>query len=220
MFSLPSVPTDNLYKFIFISSIVLFIYTSYSLQNLSIELSKEVVALDSTFITFQGNERLDSIKLNRTKEKIKEWATSLESIEKEQNILIKQKKSQTPQYKSVIAKYSILHKTLIAEQVIQDSLKDKSNQDEIKRLINRSKFKSRMRLYKQTLRDADLYKVISLILFFIGSVTWLIRVQIPQDKLIDLTIQLSEAQLRKALKDENTVQPNTNDTEQPDETTA
>ncbi len=169
MFSIPSLPTDNLYKLIFISSIVLYIYTDYRLQGLDVELSKDEVAMDSVKYTQTEINRVDSIKNIEMKKTLNQLDLELNLLEKEESNLSKQRKIATAQYKLLATKLAQQKEKRKTLYRTADSLIAKLNEDNLRALIYESKVRNRIAHYKQIINDSNLYKWLSAFLFTIGS---------------------------------------------------
>lgn len=59
--NLPSLPTDNLYKFIFISGVILFVYSMYSLMQIENKLRDSLI--ENTHNTFKLRFENDSLQI-------------------------------------------------------------------------------------------------------------------------------------------------------------
>jgi len=202
MFSLPNLPTDSLYKFVFISGIVLYIYSTYLLQNQNAELSRDQIEIDSVKWTQKEAIRIETLKSNRAKDNVNELVSEINKITKEV-ALIEQSKKNPKNPNEMLNDMLALKAKLLVVRAKNDSITTNINKLEVNAQIHSAKMNARLNKYEETLDDTRDYRTFAIVLFFAGLFSWFFRIQIPQDKLTKLSVSLAELQLRKEQRAEN-----------------
>ena len=197
MFNLPSLPTDNLYKFLFLAGLVLLIYSFYVQDVYTKDVVSAHNSADSLKATALERARADSVYINRKLKDMKESTSSLDDDIAELQDLLNTNKTGTVRFKQLFnnvkktqAELSVSRRTLDSlENMLGKSLVDTEN--EMTKHITK-------KVYSELKSKHDqIYFLIGLISFVLGALLWLIIIQLPQDELSRIQLKLARIELLK-----------------------
>lgn len=177
MLTFPTLPTDSLYKFIFIAGVVLVVTSTYMMPRISIENLNEEVRLDSLQIMnhFESNVVKDSA--NEIERVLKKYDEETDSLIKTNGKIANLRE----RYNKDVVPTKSQFKRLARKQMAYT----------IDSLFKDNRKKMNEKFYQMNNHLLKNIFVLGWLLVSIGGVFWYLCIQQPQDEL--LKIQLVEA---------------------------
>jgi len=198
MFSLPSLPTDSLYKFIFIGGLILIIFSAYLDQHQTTSQSQESFSVDSLGIIKSTNLLGDSIKNLHRDERMK----YLQKVSLSTNIqyvtMIRDKRSEAEIgiIKEMLDRYNEEMNQIVSNS---DSLSRDYKNTYIEYQLRYSKAKINQKLAKENNHNIKIYFLFGMAMFLLGGILWCFKIQGPQDELQKIQLQMARLELQKQI---------------------
>jgi hypothetical protein len=197
MLTLPTLPTDNLYKFIFLAGLVLIIYSSYiGEKHLSNTINIDT-SLDSLDAIQKSNSRTLDYKIKEAKEltdRIKNNVYILDSLTNAN------KKKQSIKFKQLRSEVQTDLKTVNEEVIRIKDLRSKFDKQAVSHLNEARKLITSKVYSEFAIKTQYVFFMIGLISFIVGALSWLFIVQRPQDELNKIQLKLAQLELAEKSK--------------------
>lgn len=182
MIPIPNLPTDSLYKFMFVGGLVMIISGYYLNHNLQNEVLEDLNKIHSSQIEYRLFTSLDSIRDKTSSRKFDREYNKISHSLKNNNLESAQK--------STIKLDSLLEKDLqVMEKLISSRIK--SAQDSVKLVEIGYSLNEVSKLYKYLM-------ILGTIINFVGGICWYKKIQEPQDRMTKIQLEMMEIELEKA----------------------
>ncbi|QPH37905.1 hypothetical protein [Pedobacter endophyticus] len=196
MFSLPSIPTDSLYKFLFIGGLVLMIYSVYTVQNQNTRLARQKFTVDSIRILQRTYFKLDSIVDRAHLINYQDKQKEILDADKLYLELIRKKKD--PREIEIIDEQKRRYRAQINENSKRlDSLIKKHTKDVVQSELRSTELNSILDSTESNLRQANAGILLGFLLLIIGGALWYCKIQKPQDRLQSIQLEIAEIELTR-----------------------
>ncbi len=189
MIPIPNLPTDSLYKFIFVGGVLMILSSFYLLNQKSDTLYDSIKNSDAIQLKLQTEDSLDTLL---AKQYLDEF-----QIHKKQ------------------AEFYVSHNLVDSAERRLSKMRDLQNgtlrllkKANAKYLMSTSEIKILDNIQKQYNNDVRLLYVLlflGLVLTTCGYFGWQYRIQIPQDRMTKIQLELMEIQLKKASQFQSTL---------------
>ncbi|RKR82649.1 hypothetical protein BDD43_2834 [Mucilaginibacter gracilis] len=166
MFNIPTLPTDSLYKFMFIGGIVLILFSFFTMNRASDDIKLKRKAADSLSATIRTRNKIDSLKSRWFDRNLNSHIFTTEEL-----------KSQIENERKNLIDFISLSDAY--EKKALDLIKDEHKIDLISFFMG-------------------VLIVVGITFTIVGGCQWYIKIQIPQDRLLQIQLQLAETELKNA----------------------
>jgi len=192
MFALPNLPTDSLYKFIFITGLISVFYSSYlSRRNQDYD-NKLAVSIDS--LTFLMGQQMISTKadLMQSKNNTERTLDRLDYLK-----TIDKSRLDSFQGKHFDEEIDEAGKIIDKSTVISDSVQKILNHYSAESNLADMKYKITKSNRNKNQTEVDNYFKYGIMMIVLGFFFWFYRIQIPQDELQNVQLELAKMELAK-----------------------
>jgi len=196
MFSLPTLPTDSLYKFIFIGGLILLIFSAYLDQNQLDSSTKENFNMDSLQIVKNSYAQMDSLNNLNDDKRLKYLGEAYKSTSVQYADMIKKKSSvaEIGIIKEMNDRYSREMNQIILKH---DSLTKDYHRTYIEFQLRQSRYEMNEKLSKSHHSTSNMCFYSGVIMFLLGGFLWCYRIQIPQDEIQKIQLDLAKLELQR-----------------------
>ena len=197
MFSLPSLPTDNLYKFVFLAGLVLLIYSFYVQEHHQDELTNTNKSLDSLKTTVAEQTRENSVVTQRKVKTVNDLITTVNENIKDLERLTKSHQTHTKKFKILYEELENRQAALLTTQHSLDSTSTILGRASVDFEIEATKLITKQVYGELRAKQHEIYFWIGLATFILGALSWLLVVQLPQDELNRIQLKIARLELAK-----------------------
>lgn len=217
MFSLPVLPTDNLYKFIFIGGLICLISSFFLLDKVINNQIEDSKTLDSLHAVNTARTTLISEELKKIDVTVKSANKVTTEINKEIQKLLKNRLRNTSIGEDLVIKASRAQAELLLAKEVNDSIKKDGVQNDKDRSLIEAKLNARKSIQEQNESNSSSLGGLGIIMLIIGGVLWYSETQKVQDDILKLSLKLAKIEYDEKSKN---VTPENRSTESTNESTS
>jgi hypothetical protein len=197
MFTAPTPPTDNLYKFLFVASLVTIIFLLYIRSTDQKETAADVYQRDSVHIVSGYNTKHLEKTMSTNEYKIVSSKKAIIALQSQIQSSQAKDRLSSSRVNKLVYMLALREKDYAHHQYVKDSLFRTKEKDSLFTTLALSRIKARESVRQRYYNLLFVGLIAAFIVFIFGIYMWYSKIQVPEEQAAKIKLETAELELSK-----------------------